>query len=116
MHFCILLCLKQCSATDVYNICHMKIINNIRILNEIVEYCDYCFYYIKSHMVYDSGAMTYSHHYKRDHVSQPYKIECQQFCDRYKVLSGTKLCSLRRNVETVMWVVAKRRKYIYYSE
>jgi hypothetical protein len=32
------------------------------------------------------------------------------------ILSGTELCSPGRNEETMMWVVAKRRKYIYYSE
>jgi hypothetical protein len=32
------------------------------------------------------------------------------------VLTGTELCSPVRNVESVMWVVAKRRTYIYYSE
>jgi hypothetical protein len=35
---------------------------------------------------------------------------------RLKVLSGTELCSPGRNAETMMWVVAKRRKYIYFSE
>jgi hypothetical protein len=32
------------------------------------------------------------------------------------ILSGTKLFSPRRNAGTVMWVLAKRRKYTFYHE